>query len=340
MRGLFPVALVLVAVAAPHVVDAQVYPERIAVKIKRVEAYQRRGERAEQTERKTVQLSGITSLDVGNVSGDITVTRGSGSDATIEVIKTARAGSDQAAREMLQFVEVVSSTRSGRGDIHVQYPNDSVWRHRNVNVSVTFNVTAPAGVRLSAKSVSGSIKVSDIKGELSVETVSGNVRVASAGRLATAKSISGNVEVVDTQVDGALEASSVSGNVILHRLNARRLDLGSVSGDVRLLDIQSDRVDAQSISGTIEFSGALARNGRYDLKSHSGEIRVTVAAGGGFELNATSFSGEVRSELPITTHGVEGDRGRRRRTLSGTYGDGSAVLDLTTFSGSIVITKK
>ena len=334
MRGLFPVALVLAAVAAPHVVDAQVYPERIAVKIKRVEAYQRRGERAEQTERKTVQLSGITSLDVGNISGDITVTRGSGSDATIEVIKTARAGSDQAARE------VVSSTRSGRGDIHVQYPNDSVWRHRNVNVSVTFNVTAPAGVRLSAKSVSGSIKVSDIKGELSVETVSGNVRVASAGRLATAKSISGNVEIVDTQVDGALDASSVSGNVILHRLNARRLDLGSVSGDVRLLDIQSDRVDAQSISGTIEFSGALARNGRYDLKSHSGEIHVTVAAGGGFELNATSFSGEVRSELPITTHGVEGDRGRRRRTLSGTYGDGSAVLDLTTFSGGIIITKR
>ena len=222
----------------------------------------------------------------------------------------------------------------------MRYPSDADWRHRNVNVTVTFNVTAPSGVRLTAKSVSGSIKVSDIKGELTVETVSGNVRVASAGRLAMAKSVSGNVDVVDTRVDGALEASSVSGNVVLQRLNAQRLDLGSVSGDVRMLDIRCDRVDAQSISGTVEFVGPLSRTGRYELKSHSGEVRVTVAGGSGFELNATSFSGDVRSDLPLTTHGTETDRGRRRRTLSGTYGDASAVLDLTTFSGSIVISKR
>jgi putative adhesin len=340
MHKLVPVTIVLLVVAGAGA-HAQVYPERIAVKVKRVAAYQpRHAERAEQTERKTIQLSAITSLDVANISGDVTVTRGGGSDATVEVIKTARAGSDQEARQMLEAVTVVSSSRNGRGDVHVQYPSDGGWRRRNVNVSVTFNVTAPAGVRLSAKSVSGNVKVSDIKGELTVETISGNVRVASAGRLAMAKSVSGNVDVDDTQVDGALEASSVSGNVVLHRLNARRLDIGSVSGDVRMLDVRCDRVDAQTISGTVEFSGALARGGRYTLKSHSGDVHVNVAGGGGFELNATSFSGDVRSDLPLTTHGFDTARGHQRRTLSGTHGDGSAVLDLTTFSGSIVIAKK
>ena len=44
---------------------------------------------------------------------------------------------------------------------------------------------------------------------------------------------------------------------------------------------------------------------------------------------------------PRTTRG-NGTPNRRGRhtTLSGTYGDGAAVLDLTTFSGSIVISKR
>jgi hypothetical protein len=31
---------------------------------------------------------------------------------------------------------------------------------------------------------------------------------------------------------------------------------------------------------------------------------------------------------------------RRQRTLSGTYGDGSAILELTSFSGNVVIGKR
>ena len=53
-----------------------------------------------------------------------------------------------------------------------------------------------------------------------------------------------------------------------------------------------------------------------------------------------SFSEEVRSDFAITTRGAQSDRRGRRTVLTGTFGDGSAVLDLTTFSGSIVISKR
>ena len=43
--------------------------------------------------------------------------------------------------------------------------------------------------------------------------------------------------------------------------------------------------------------------------------------------------------MPITARGGT-DTGRRQKTLSGTYGDGSAILELTTFSGNVVITKR
>jgi DUF4097 and DUF4098 domain-containing protein YvlB len=329
---------------APASSDAQVYPERIRTVVRRVEAYQRRDDREEQVERytKSVRLGPNGELDVANIAGDIIVTRGGGNDASIEVVKTARGRTVEDARSLLQIVQVEINERGGRAEVRTQYPSGDDMRRnnrRNINVSVDYNITAPAGTRLTVKSISGSIKVNDIKGDVAAESVSGDVRIGGSGRVGTAKSVSGNVEVSDTQIDGTLEAGSVSGDVILRRLTARRIDASSISGGVKLDDVQCDRIDASSISGTIGFGGSLARNGRYALKSHSGEVRVAIAGGSGFEVEASSFSGDVHSDLPITTRGADRDRSRRR-ALSGTYGDGSAVLELTTFSGSIFISKR
>ena len=166
------------------------------------------------------------------------------------------------------------------------------------------------------------------------------MRISGAGHVGSVKTISGTVEIVDAQVDGALDSSSVSGDVLLRRVNARRIDAGSVSGNVKLEDVQCERVSGHSTSGGVWFSGPLARSGRYELKSFSGEVRIVLTGTTGFEVQANSFSGEVRSDVPITTHGTDPNRRGRRTILNGTYGDGSAVLDLTTFSGSIVISKK
>jgi DUF4097 and DUF4098 domain-containing protein YvlB len=170
--------------------------------------------------------------------------------------------------------------------------------------------------------------------------VSGAIRIHNGGRVAAAKSVSGDVEVADTQIEGALDVSSVSGTVTLRRLKVRRLDAGSISGDVIVEDLECERVDVQSISGSVRFAGELSRNGHYELKSHSGEVRMAVGGRSGFELEATSFSGSVRSDLTLRIENPEPVARRRQRSLRGVYGDGSAVVDLTTFSGSIVITKR
>jgi DUF4097 and DUF4098 domain-containing protein YvlB len=339
---------VLAASAAPAA--AQVYPERVRtvtrtrVEIPRVERYQRDA-REEQTDKstRTVKIGANGALDVSNIAGDIVITRGGGSDATIEIVKTARGRTVDDARELLKLVQVEITERGGRVEVRTQYPRaEGMQRYnrRNINVSVAYTIAAPEATRVTARSISGNISARDIRGELSLESVSGNVQIANAGRVAGAKSISGNVELTGTKIDGALDASSVSGTVTLRDVSARRLDLGSISGDVVIDDVNCEVVDAQSVSGDVRFSGTLAGNGRYELTSHSGEVRVAVAGGTGFELEATSFSGSVRSDLPITMGGAGQEPGNRRRSLRGTYGDGSAVLDLTTFSGSILITKR
>jgi DUF4097 and DUF4098 domain-containing protein YvlB len=344
-RGLilFTVAA-LAACAAPA--GAQVYPERIRsvararVEAAKVEHYQRR-EREEQTERftKTVRLGANGQIDISNIAGDITVTRGGGSDATIEVTKVSRGRTVDDAREMLPLVSVEITERAGRVEVRTHYPDDDrrTNNRRNINVSVSYSISAPAGASITAESISGNVSVRDLRGELSLSSISGNIAVANGGRISNAKSISGNVEITATEIESASNVSSVSGNVTVRNLKARRLDLGSVSGNIIIDDVACDRVQAQTTSGDVDFRGALAGGGRYDLQSHSGEVRITLAGDTGFELDANSFSGSVRTDLPIT---IQGTRGRDRRVQRGTYGDGSAILHLTTFSGNIVIMKR
>jgi hypothetical protein len=349
----------LVALAAqlvlPAAARAQVYPERLAIAIKArtveaAHAYQRRmrddNNREEQTERttKVFRLGTDAALALGNIAGDITVTRGSGAETTIEIVKTARGRTPEDAKELLQLVRVDATERNGRADVKALYPTGDEQRRnnrRNVNVGVAYNVTAPAGTRISVETISGNVKVTDIKGDINASSISGDVRIAGAGRIGSAKTISGTVEISDTQAEGPVGGSSVSGDVVVRRVTARRLDAGSVSGNIRIEDARCERVSGQTTSGSVSFAGALARNGRYELKSFSGEVRVLLAGNTGFEVDANSFSGDVRTDFSITTRGSsQPNRGGRHKTLSGTYGDGAAVLDLTTFSGSIVIARR
>lgn len=343
--------LTLTALAAPAPAAAQALPERIRTVVHERMAAPRtvwyQQGREEQTERqtRTLKLGATGELSLSNISGDIVVTRASGGDATLEIVKTARARTAEDAKELLGLVQVSIMERAGRAEVKTVYPQGDEMRRnnrRNVNVSVAYTVSAPAGTRMTIASISGNIKVSDIKGDLTANAISGSVRIANAGRIASTRSVSGDVEITDTQIDGAVEAQSISGSVTLRNVTARRVDLGSISGGVVLHDVQCERVEAHTISGSVDFAGSLARNGRYELNSHSGEVRVAIGGNTGFELQAESFSGSVRSDLPVTLQGGDtmGGRGRGRRALRGVYGDGSAVLDLTTFSGSIVISKR
>jgi DUF4097 and DUF4098 domain-containing protein YvlB len=313
----------------------------------RVERYQERDRdrREQQTERttRTLKVGANGEIHIGNISGNITVTRGGGNEAMLEIIKTARARTSEEAREMLGLVQVEVIERGGRAEIKTRYPQGDDNRRnenrRNVHVSVAFNLAAPAGTRISATSISGDVSSKDITGDVALESVSGSVRIANGGRVAAAKSISGSVEITDTEIEGHAEASSVSGSVVMRNLKARSLEVGSVSGTVTLQDIVADRVEGQTVSGDVGFSGSLTSGGRYELSSHSGSVQVAVAGSTGFELEATSFSGSVRSDIELKSQGSE-IGGRRQKTIRGVHGDGSAVLDLTTFSGSIVVTRR
>ena len=306
----------------------------------RREQQRRRDSRAEETERttKTVNIGANGEIDITNIAGDMLVTRGGGNSATIEIVKTARAETSEEARQLLSLVPVDIAERGTRVEVKTRYPNEDDLRRRNrrnIHLDVAFNITVPPQTRVNLHSISGNFVVRDVAGPLQLETISGNIKLTNTGR-STAKTISGNVDVSDTTIEGILTASSISGNLAIRKATARGLTLSTVSGTIGVEDATCERVESQAVSGDVWFSGELEPNGRYEFSSHSGSVKVAIGSKTGFQVEASSFSGGIRTDLPIN---VDGTR-RSGRSLQGRYGNGSAILDLNSFSGSIVITKR
>ncbi len=318
--------------AALPAAQASAQPVRLA------RLYQGRNapEQTESVSRK-VKLGRDGRVSVSNVSGDITVTSGSGDEVTIDAVK-------RGSRSAFDRVRIVIEDRPGRVDISTDYGFGSRFGAGN-NVSVDYTITMPAGASLDAHSVSGRVNVKGIKGSARVGTVSGTVTTSMTPRIEGARTVSGEIDLSDIAHDDNLSIGSVSGSIRLNGVKVRALDISTVSGDVRMRDAACERLTARSVSGAFEYAGTLARNGRYDVNSHSGEVRFALGDNTGFELDATSFSGSIRSDYQMTVGGqkdpnIRRGRGPGNESMHATFGDGSASLTLRTFSGNIVIAKR
>jgi DUF4097 and DUF4098 domain-containing protein YvlB len=293
----------------------------------------------EETDRlsRRVRVGKDARISITNVSGEIVVSASSGDEVSINAVK-------RGSRSDFDRVRIVIDDRPGRVDIRTDY--GPPWRDGN-SVSVDYTVTVPADASLDLHSVSGRIRVDGVKGSLRLGTVSGNIASTNAPKVEYLRTVSGEVALGGISHDGTLSVSSVSGNIALNGVKTRTLDVNTVSGEIRLRDAAVEGLTAKSLSGGFEYAGTLAKTGRYDVNSHSGGVRFALADTTGFELSAGSFSGSIRSDFQMTIGGdrnptIRSGRGRRGPgdSLQATYGDGSASLNLRTFSGSIVITKQ
>ena len=284
---------------------------------------------------RTLRLGRNGTFDLQNLSGDIVVTGGGGNDVRIEAIKRVRHPNESEARALLQAIDVRIEERNGNVEVRTDYPR------RNWTGGVDYTVSVPRDANVMLRSISGDIRVSNLNGELRAETTSGDLRATAVGRIREAKSISGDVEIADSNGD-EVSATTVSGTLMARNVKARTVDLNSVSGDLRLTDVESDRAFVRSVSGDVEFSGRLSRNGRYEFQSHSGDVRVSPLGSQGFSVEASTFSGDLRSDYPLTLQGSDRNRFTRGngRGIRGTVGDGGSILSVQSFSGNITIVKR
>ena len=286
---------------------------------------------------KTAHLDQNGTFDLTNVTGDIVITGTAGRDVTIEALKRVQRPNPRAARLLLAMIDIQVTEQANRLEVRTIVP-----RPRNFPGSVDFTVSVPEDASVIVKTITGSIRASNVKGELRADTVAGSISASGVRKLAALKCVTGDVEITDAGADDPVTASTVSGNVIVRGLRARAVQLTSVSGNIHVEDAQIERLMVKTVQGNLDYTGDLARSGRYEFNSHSGDIRLVLSGNTGFEVLANTFSGMVRSDFAFNRgrSGGEGGAVQGPRTLRGAFGDASAMVALRAFSGNISLARR
>jgi hypothetical protein len=133
--------------------------------------------------------------------------------------------------------------------------------------TVSYDITAPAGVAVTGGLTSGDVRLTDVK-SADVTLTSGDIEVHGATAGVTARSRSGDMGV--TGVKGAVT-----------------LEAGS--GDVRATDLAGP-VTARTDSGNIDVT--LTEPANVTLEASSGDVRVSVPAGA-YQVRADTGSGDA-----------------------------------------------
>jgi hypothetical protein len=304
------------------------------------DARERARERRQTTSETTEEWSRVFkiqeggSLHVSNVSGDIEVVGGGGSDVRVNAIKRVRTRHRDEGSTGADDVEIRVSDTPRRIEIETEYPRHQ--HHRSTSADVSFKIQVPAHLAVAVRSVSGAVRLEQVHGEAEAESVSGDVLLTDVRRLSRAKTVSGSVRIGGAGGD-VINAATVSGELVLDGVKAKSCELQSVSGRVVILHGRCDRGELRSVSGEVEFNGELAPGGRYEFNSHSGDVKLFVGSTPGFQLVATTFSGNLRSGLTLKEVAETRSRYTPSKELRGTYGDGSAYVAIKTFSGSVIV---
>lgn len=196
--------------------------------------------------------------------------------------------------------------------------------------------------------LSGDVSVADTTGPVRVDSVSGdvearNVRTATAGDNFEAKSVSGDV-TIESVGHGHVSGSAVSGQILYTGALARggSYDFRTISGDVTL-ELPADA--SFNLHAKIVVSGEIVTD--FPVKTGT-----STSAGGSASASAgTSVGGpgampphpptppappvHVKKVPRVKVH-----REQESARLDGTVGNGDAVVNLSSFSGSLHLRKR
>jgi DUF4097 and DUF4098 domain-containing protein YvlB len=182
-----------------------------------------------------------------------------------------------------------------------------------------YEISVPEDAELQIHDDSGGVNVSNVLGDMNVETIAANVDM--------------------TDVAGYLTVKTVGGSFQCARC-AGRLEVSSITGSFRLIDLRSTYVRAQTSEGNILFTGQFLPNSTYRLKNYNGVIEVRFSPEDSFDLSATSLKGKVNNEAKLAPPSHHHFIPRFGNGLFGSYNSGRAMVELSSFDGTINILKR
>jgi len=236
------------------------------------------------------------------------------------------------------LVEVTGTLGDGVEDLEIEADEDGVYieveydeqYHGRQDVDTNLTIRVPAGVALSVETVSASVSVTGLSGELEVETVSGAVDIASTPAELDVETVSGSIYV--NRAPHEADISSVSGLIEVREAGGM-LDAENVSGSITIHGGVIDGGDFETVSGDITCHAVPNPGSSLDMETMDGTITLTIDANLVASFDLTTFSGSIENQI-----GPEPKRTSKYtpgKELSFNTGTGGPDISLESFSGSI-----
>ena len=274
---------------------------------------------------RTFTVSGPVNLEVYTRSGDVTVRAGSSGRVsnTRLIHKTNRwLGGDRTAD--VKQIENDPPLHQNGNTVRVDYVN---YR----NISIDYEITAPANTELRTKSGSGDLTIEGLQGNIDLQTGSGDIRLAHLNGDMHIETGSGNLRA--NQVAGPLRARAGSGDIQIEETGAGDLDIHTGSGNIDVRGVNGG-FRAEAGSGDITIEGTTKSS--WNVRTGSGNVRLRLPSDAAYDVDFSTSSGTITMDQPVTTT-VVGRIQESRRAISGKVHGGGPLLMVRTGSGDIHI---
>jgi DUF4097 and DUF4098 domain-containing protein YvlB len=267
--------------------------------------------------RSEVQVTGTLSRD-----GDRVVLEGGGRTTEVR-IESARGRAGSATLEVR--VPAGSSIEVATGAAPVTITGVSGDVETVSQGGATTIQGSPRTIEATAQH--GGISVDAQTDRLTLTSMSGAVRVGGTVRQrAEINVMSGAIEVTGSV--GEAEIHALNGAVRVANVTGGRIEIGTVSGTVNVTGTRL-RGNVESVSGAVVVSGTLG--GALNVETHAGNVELRLPGSTGAEVQVSTWSGELDSDWRMRRDG---------REWRGTLGRGGPNVSITTFSGSVKLTRR
>lgn len=252
----------------------------------------------EATFERTLTVTGRVELSVSTGSGSIHLTHGASNQVHIfGKVKSGWGANDEKVREIAAHPPIEQTGSIIRIGAHHEN-----WH----NISIEYEVQAPADSFLEAGSGSGDITSDGVGDNAKLSTGSGSIHATSLHGGFSLNTGSGNIYAEQTG-EGDVKAQTGSGNVELKSLHGG-LRAGTGSGDIKVSGTPSSPWRLETGSGSVEF--------------WAGNAAIT--------LDASTGSGSIHTDKEMLTQGSSD-----RHHITGKINGGGPTVRIETGSGDI-----
>jgi hypothetical protein len=226
---------------------------------------------------RTYQVGPGGRLELINVNGRITAEASDGTAVEVVADRTAKATSDEAAKDLLGRIEMREEVGADRVRVEVRAPRMSGPSGHEF----TWTVKVPRGVSVDLRTVNGGIRVVNLDGDVRARSTNGGIK----GTALLASSVDAAVTNGGIEIDlakpvttGTFELEAVNGGVSINLPAESRADIAGrcVNGGISTSDLQLEMVGEQNrrrLDAQLNGGGA-----RISLETVNGGVRIGRAS--------------------------------------------------------------